>query len=201
MRLLLATSNAGKLREFRAILDGLPVECVTLDAFAGIEEPHEDRATFEGNAALKANYYAERTGLTTVADDSGLEVDALGGAPGVYSARFSGEPKNDRANNEKLVRLLAGVPQQGRSARFKCAAALATPEGLVAIETGAIEGRIIDEPRGENGFGYDPHFLVPQFGCTTAEMPPGLKNRLSHRGQALRKLRAHIERLTTEIPK
>ncbi|MCG3130688.1 MAG: dITP/XTP pyrophosphatase [Phycisphaerae bacterium] len=195
MRILLATTNVGKLREFRQILTGLAVESVALDAFPIIREPEETESTFAGNAALKAQYYAAKTGLPTVADDSGLEVDALGGAPGVLSARYAGEPKDDGANNAKLLAALSGVDAGRRTARFRCAAALATPDGFIRIETGTIEGRIIDAPRGSNGFGYDPLFGVDDYGCTTAEMPPDLKNTLSHRGQALRKLRPHIEAL------
>lgn len=195
MRILLATTNVGKLREFRQILTGLAVESVALEAFPGIREPEETESTFAGNAAMKAQYYAGETGLPTVADDSGLEVDALGGAPGVLSARYAGEPKDDAANNAKLLAALSGVEPERRTARFRCAAALATPDGRVRIEAGTIEGRIIDAPRGSNGFGYDPLFWVDDYGCTTAEMLPDLKNALSHRGQALRKLRPHIEAL------
>lgn len=195
MKLLLATTNPGKLRELRAILDGLPVEIQSLADLLSVPEAPEDEPTFEGNAIAKALYYARTFGLPTVSDDSGLEVDALDGRPGVHSARYAGPEKDDAANNAKLVAALASVPPDRRTARFRCAAALATPRGLIAVETGSIEGRIVDDARGTNGFGYDPHFYVPALGCTTAELPPELKNRYSHRGQAFSRLRPHIERL------
>ena len=195
--LLIATSNRGKLREVRAVLVGLPVRLATLDDHPGIREPVEDADTFEGNAKIKALHYARATGGWTLAEDSGLEVDALGGAPGVYSARYAGPTCDSAANNARLVRELAGVSQDKRSARFRCVAALANPSEVVATASGFIEGVIIDKPRGANGFGYDPHFLVPEYGMTTGEMSPEQKNRISHRGTALRAIRPAIDRFLT----
>ena len=193
--LLIATSNRGTLREVRAVLAGLPVRLATLDDHPGITAPVEDADSFEGNAKLKALYYARATGAWTLAEDSGLEVDALHGEPGVHSARYAGSGCDSAANNAKLVRQLASVSQDRRGARFRCVAALANPSEVVGTASGFIEGVVIDEPRGANGFGYDPHFLVPEYGMTTAEMSPGQKNRISHRGMALRAIRPAIERL------
>jgi len=203
-RLLIATSNLGKLREVQAVLHDLPVELVTLREFPGVPEPVEDGHTFEENARRKALHYARHTGCWTLADDSGLEVDALHGAPGVYSARYAGPSATDAENNAKLIKALAGVPAAGRTARFRCAIALAPPEApragsraagpvVVATACGDLEGVIIDEPRGSNGFGYDPHFLIPARGLTSAELPPDEKNAISHRGQALQAILPAIE--------
>jgi len=167
----------------------------SLSEFPAWPAPVETGETFMANAELKATYYARLSGLWTIADDSGLEVDALGGAPGVYSARYAGEPANDAANNRLLVERLAGVPDERRTARFRCAVALSDGSQILARAVGTVEGRIIDQPRGTNGFGYDPHFWVDRFGMTTAEMTPEQKHAISHRGQALRELRAALERL------
>jgi XTP/dITP diphosphohydrolase len=193
---VLATRNPGKLRELRELLADLPVRVRSLDEFPPVEEPVEDGATFADNARKKAMYYAAATGQWCLADDSGLAVDALGQAPGVHSARFAadrcppGAPRHaiDAANNAKLLELLRNVPQP-RSARFICHVALAG-EGRILIESdGRIEGVIIDEPAGENGFGYDPLFYVPSLGCTTAQLPAQRKNQVSHRGNALREFK------------
>lgn len=193
--ILLATTNAGKLREVRAVLVGLPVALTCLADHPAMAEAVEDAESFEGNARIKALHHARLIGSWALADDSGLEVDALGGAPGVYSARYAGVPGDDAANNARLVGALRGVSREQRTARFRCVLALADPHEVRAVTTGTIEGLIVDEPRGENGFGYDPHFLVPELGKTTAELPPEQKNAISHRGQALRAMRAAIERL------
>jgi len=193
--ILIATTNEGKLREARAILDGLPVQITTLADHPSFPEPIEDAPTFEGNAELKALHYAKLGGCLTLADDSGLEVDALGGEPGVRSARYAGPGCDDAANNEKLVQQLGGIQPEQRTARFRCAVALASPDEVLATASGAVEGRIVDMPRGSNGFGYDPHFFVPEFDMTTAEMSPEQKNRISHRGQAFRGIRPAIELL------
>jgi XTP/dITP diphosphohydrolase len=192
VRVLFASSNPHKVAEVRAILAGCGVEVDGLDAQAGaLPEPVEDAPDFAGNARIKAVYYAQRTARPCLADDSGLEVDALGGAPGVRSARYAGaegaRDERDRANNAKLLRELAGVPRARRTARFVCAMCLAGPGGDVLAETqGAVEGRIGFEPRGTNGFGYDPLFELPDRGCTSAELPPADKNAISHRGRAAR---------------
>jgi XTP/dITP diphosphohydrolase len=191
---LLATRNAGKLREIRQMARLPTVDWHGLDEFGDVPEPAETGATFAENARLKALYYERHTGLCTLADDSGLEVDALGGAPGVLSARFAGWPRDDGANNRKLIALLAGVPLDRRTARFRCALALARGGRIVLESAGVFEGLICDEPRGTNGFGYDPHFLVPELGRTAAELPPEEKNARSHRGQALRGMLEQIGR-------
>lgn len=193
--ILVATTNAGKLREVCAVLSTLPVELLQLGDIPRIEPPEENADTFEENAADKALYYARATGHWTLADDSGLEVDALDGAPGVRSARYAGAAGDDQANNGKLIKALVGVPKERRTARFRCAIALADAERVRASATGLIEGLIVETPRGANGFGYDPHFLVPTHGLTTAEMTPTLKNRVSHRGQALAAILPLIEQL------
>ncbi len=197
-RILIATANPGKVREIASVMTDLPVQWVGLSDLPPVEEPVEDGRTFAENARLKALYYARNTGLWALADDSGLEVDALGGAPGVFSARYAGQQGNDLANNTRLLRELQGVPAERRSARFRCCLALARPEAILAESEGTIEGVIIDESRGDNGFGYDPHFFVPSLGKTTAELSPDNKNSISHRGQALRAMRPAIQRCLTD---
>lgn len=195
--ILIATTNRGKLREVRELLSGLPVRLATLAEHPGLPEAVEDADTFEENAKRKAVHYARLTGHWTLADDSGLAVDALNGSPGVRSARYAGPEADDAANNAKLITELAEVPPKKRTARFCCAVALAGPSGVLAEAFGTVEGTIIDQPRGSNGFGYDPHFYVPRHGMTTAEMDPQRKNRISHRGKAFRAIRPHIKRLLT----
>jgi len=194
-KLLIATSNKGKLREVRAMLESLGVEVLGLTDIVVIEEPIEDGNTFDANARKKAIHYAVASGLWSLADDSGLEVDVLDGAPGVYSARYAGENANDVANNAKLIRELQGIPEARRTARFRCAMALATSDKVVATSSGEIEGVIIDKPRGQNGFGYDPHFFIPGQDRTAAELPPDQKNRISHRAQALAAIHPQIVNL------
>jgi len=191
LHILLATRNAGKLRELRELLTAASAPGVVwrgLHEFPTVPDAPETGQTLAENARAKALYYATATGLLTLADDSGLEVDALGGAPGVYSARYAGTPRDDAANNRKLVAALAGVPLEQRTARFRCAMALAEPGRVLLESSGAVEGLIIDEPRGHNGFGYDPHFLLPDLKKTVAELPAEQKNALSHRGRAARAL-------------
>jgi XTP/dITP diphosphohydrolase len=195
VEILLATRNAGKLRELRELTTDTPIVWRGLDAFREVPDAIEDGASFAENARRKALHYAQATGLDTLADDSGLEVDALGGAPGVHSARYAGTPRSDTANNRKLVLALADVPPDRRTARFRCAMAYVRA-GEVALESeGAFEGLIVDTPRGTNGFGYDPHFLVPALGQTAAELPAEEKNARSHRGMALRAMLAQLEAL------
>ncbi len=194
--LLVATGNPGKLRELRAVLAGLPVALVGLaDARLGtLPEVAETGATFLANALLKAHAYAAWSGLATVADDSGLEVDALGGAPGVRSARYAGPYATDQANLDKLLAELAGVPPERRTARFRCAAALVDPHLGVWHAEAAWEGRLLDTPRGTGGFGYDPVFVPDGWARTSAEVDAEIKDAASHRGQAFRALRPAIER-------
>jgi XTP/dITP diphosphohydrolase len=194
--LLLASANQGKLRELRTILDGLPVELVGL-AEAGLGAPpevEETGDTFLANALLKARAYAAWSGLAAVADDSGLEVDALGGAPGVRSARYAGPGAGDRANLHKLLAALAGVPPERRTARFRCAAVLVDPAVGEWHAEAAWEGRVLEAPRGGGGFGYDPVFLPDGWEQTSAEVDQATKDAASHRGKAFRALRPAIER-------
>ncbi len=193
--ILLATNNAGKVLEIRQVSAHLDWDWRGLGDFRGLPEAVEDGATFAENAGRKALHYAAATGLPTLADDSGLEVDCLDGAPGVYSARYAGDPRSDEANNRKLIAALTGVPTGLRVARFRCAMAFARPGKVLVESKGAVEGSIVDEPRGNNGFGYDPHFLLPNRGKTMAELPREEKNALSHRGQALRAILPKIELL------
>lgn len=195
VEILLATRNPGKVREIRAMTAGLPLHWHGLDDFPDVPDAEETGATFAENARLKALHYAAYTQLDTLADDSGLEVDALGGAPGVNSARYAGEPRSDDANNRKLIAALADVPAAQRTARFRCAMALVRDGAVVAESDGTFEGVIVDTPRGTNGFGYDPHFLVPELGQTSAELPAADKNARSHRGAALRKMLSHVTAL------
>ena len=194
MRLIFATSNPHKVVEARVILArlGVEVQCLA-DIGCNLPEPVEDGATFEDNARLKARYYAQQLGLTCLAEDSGLEVDALNGAPGVYSARYAGvdgaRERRDRANNERLLRELANVGAEQRQARFVCALAVADKAGVIVVEArGTYEGCIAAEPRGANGFGYDPLLYLPDLGRTSAELTSDEKHARSHRGQALRRL-------------
>jgi len=195
--LLFATTNPHKIEEVAAVVEPLGYQVIGLDAVApDIPEPVEDGDTFEANARIKAIAYAAATGRTCLADDSGLEVDALGGAPGVYSARYAGvgstRAERDAANNEKLIKALADVPGPERTARFVCAMCLAEPDGTVTIETrGEFGGVVVDEARGENGFGYDPLIELPD-GRTSAELSPDEKNARSHRGAAARQLAARL---------
>lgn len=190
-RLLFATTNAGKLRELRGLV-GDAVEVLSLkDLPRSIPEPVEDAPTFEGNAEKKARAYAEASGLPTLADDSGLCVDALGGQPGVQSARYA--PGDDKARYEKLLSELKDVPDERRTASFRCALALVKPGGGAArIEVGRCEGVIGHEPRGAHGFGYDPVFYIPSLGRTMAELAQEEKAAISHRGAAFRKMRPHL---------
>lgn len=174
------------------MLEGLPVTIHYLSEFQNLPEAIESGATFEENAELKARHYAALTGLVTLAEDSGIEIDALDGAPGVYSARFAGRHGDDAANNVKVIEQLQGVPEAKRTGRFRCVSVLASADAVIAVAEGTIEGRILDELRGNGGFGYDPLFFVLEIGCTTAEMDRQQKNRISHRGQALRAMKEKI---------
>jgi len=188
MKILLATQNQGKVRELQELLTGEDIEVLSLVDIPDWEEVEETGKTFAENAALKARAAVLRTGLIALADDSGLEVDALDGWPGVYSARFAGEPKDDERNNDKLLELLKTVPDDKRMARFRCALVIATPDGEEYLTEGTVEGRILSQRRGKGGFGYDPLFFVPEFARTMAELNLAQKNKLSHRAQAFRKV-------------
>jgi XTP/dITP diphosphohydrolase len=201
VEVLFATSNAHKVDEVKAILSPLGITVRSLsDVARAPEEPEEDGLTFEDNARLKARYYARELGVTCVAEDSGIEVDALGGAPGVYSARYSGaagtRDERDRANNRKLLDALAQVPAGQRQARFVCVASVAEPSGAILAEArGTFDGVITEEPRGTNGFGYDPLLYLADRGCTSAELRPEEKHARSHRGKAFRQLAERLREL------
>lgn len=186
--LVVATFNPHKLAEIRAILPGLPAELRALSEFPGAAPAEEDGLTLEANALKKALSAARFTGLPSLADDTGLEVDALGGAPGVRSARYAGERASQPENSAKLLAALAGLPPEKRTARFACVTALALPSGETRAARGALEGRIAAAPRGTGGFGYDPIFEVGTGPGTLAELSGEAKNALSHRGAALRAL-------------
>jgi XTP/dITP diphosphohydrolase len=191
VKVVIATRNRHKVKEIAALLDEarLGIEAVTIDAIAPHAALLENEATFEGNALAKARQAAAACSLPAMADDSGIEVDALGGAPGVHSARWAGEPSDDGRNNQKMLRELASVPAAKRTARYRCVAAFVDPaRGLEIIRAGACEGVLLDAPRGQAGFGYDPLFLVSSLGQTMAELDLPTKNRLSHRAAAFRAL-------------
>ena len=194
-KLLIATSNRGKAREMRAILSDLPVTLLSLADFPPLVEPVEDADTFEGNARTKAIHYARLTNTWSLADDSGLVVNALNGAPGVKSARYAGMQCDAAANNAKLIAALADIDEDKRQARFCCAIAVASPTEVLAVASGTVEGVIVDDPVGHNGFGYDPHFFMPAQGQTAAELSPEVKNSISHRARALQAIRPRIEEL------
>lgn len=195
-QLVLATGNAGKLKELQALLDGLGLDIVTQKSL-GVTDADETGLSFVENALLKARHAARATGLPALADDSGLCVDVLGGAPGIYSARYSGEGATDERNNRKLLETLAPLRGQGPlTARFVCVLALVrhADDPLPLLCQAEWEGEILDAPRGEQGFGYDPLFWVPSEGMSSAELPRERKNAISHRGQALQLLKARIGR-------
>lgn len=194
MRVVLATANAGKHRELQALLAPLGLS-IELQSSFGIEPPTESGASFRENALLKARHAADLTGLPAIADDSGLEVDALGGRPGVHSARYAGEGASDAANIRKLLDEMRGIPDAQRTARYRCVIVLVrdAAAGAPLVADGVWEGRILHEPRGAGGFGYDPVFEVPGTGRSAAELSAAEKNALSHRGQALRALAARLQ--------
>jgi XTP/dITP diphosphohydrolase len=193
LQLLIASANKGKVAEYRELLEGLECDLLSVED-AGISgEVEETGGTYEENARLKAVTCAARSGLITLADDSGLEVDALGGEPGVRSARYAGANATDAQRVAYLLEKLRNVPVERRSARFVCVIAIATPGGEVTFCRGECPGAIVTQPRGDRGFGYDPAFLLPERGVTMAELPPEMKNRLSHRGRAAAKARMVLE--------
>jgi XTP/dITP diphosphohydrolase len=202
-RIVVATANPHKLDEIASILAPHHLD-VTLVAMTelGVASPVEDGDTFEANALLKARHCVVATGLPALADDSGLEVDALGGAPGVHSARYAGDPADDLANNRRLAAELAAIPGPERTARFVCVAAFVTPEGDEVVRRGTMAGRIVDAPRGTNGFGYDPFFLADATtdGRTNGELTAAEKDAISHRGAAFRAIAADVAAWTTAHP-
>ena len=202
--LVMATRNAGKVRELAQLLGDLDVQLLSLNDFPELPEIPEEGATFADNAAAKARAVARLTGLPALADDSGLEVAALGGRPGVFSARYAqdrtgGKTPTDEENWRKLLDELRDVPPDKRQARFVCEIALAFPHGRLVTTRGELVGAIAQEPRGSQGFGYDPVFWLPDYQATVAELDPAVKNRLSHRGRALQKLKEILARAPAEF--
>jgi XTP/dITP diphosphohydrolase len=191
-KIVLATNNPHKAGEIREILRGIPFEILSAADFPNFPDPEEHGATLEENARIKAIAVHKATGLWAIADDSGLEVDALGGAPGVVSARFAGPGCTFADNNRKLLELMKDIPDGERGARFRCVAALAMSPDDVHVFTGEIAGTITREPHGQGGFGYDPVFFVPVLGGTFAEASAMDKNRLSHRGRAFRRVADYL---------
>lgn len=190
--IVLATGNKGKIKEFSGLLEGVFDRIISLRDLESPPEVVEDGDTFRDNALKKAHAIARYSGKPALADDSGLAVDALGGRPGVYSARYAGDDATDRDNVKKLLQELEGV--QNRTARFVCCLALVTPEGEEIVVSGSCEGVIADEPAGEGGFGYDPVFFLPEIGKTMAEIRPELKNKISHRARAAKALIEHLQK-------
>ena len=191
--IVLATGNEGKIREIKDILKGTKVKFLSIKDFPDLPILREEGESFIENALFKARKIAKLTGKIALADDSGLEVEALGGAPGIHSACFAGEERNSEKNNRYLLKLLENVPQAERKAHFKCAAVLVHPDGEAKFVEEKCSGLIAFEPRGDGGFGYDPLFIVPEYNLTFAELPPEIKNEISHRAKAFRKIRCTIE--------
>lgn len=194
-RIIFATGNAGKMVEIRAILADLGIPVLSMKEAGITADIVEDGKSFEENADIKAKAIMELTGDVVLADDSGLEIDYLNGEPGIYSARYMGEDTSYEIKNQNLIDRLAGVPKEKRTARFVCAISAAFPDGTVLHSRGTIEGIIGYEAKGENGFGYDPIFYLPEYQCTTAELSPEKKNELSHRGKALRMMKEKLREM------
>jgi XTP/dITP diphosphohydrolase len=195
-KLLLATNNKAKVREYKSLLQGIPYVIVTLAEQGITTEVEEVGGSLEENARLKATALAEESRLLSLADDSGLEVDALGGEPGPLSARYAGEGASDKERVSYLLAKLQGVPREERTARFRCVIAIARPDGMVELCSGECPGFIAMAPRGDQGFGYDPVFYLPELDKTMAELPLEQKNQVSHRGQAVRKARELLRKLS-----
>ena len=193
MRIIFATGNKDKMKEIRAILADLGMEILSMKEAGLTADITEDGVTFEENAEIKARAIAGLCRDIVLADDSGLEIDALGGEPGIYAARYLGEDTSYRVKNKNLIDRLEGIPDEKRTARFVCAIAAVFPDGSSEVVRGVIEGRIGYEERGNNGFGYDPIFIAPEYGCTTAELSEEQKNRISHRGKALEMMKIIIK--------
>lgn len=194
MELFLATRNEGKIREIEELLQGCEISLTSLKDYPDAPEVAENGEVYRDNALKKARFFTGWTGKLTVADDSGLEVDYLQGRPGVFSARYAGKGRDDRENSRKLLRELKGIPREKRGAVFRCVMVLVAPWGDEEVVEGECRGQIGFEERGEGGFGYDPIFVIPRYGKTVAELSIAEKNRLSHRGKALRKLKKILKR-------
>lgn len=193
-RMIFATGNENKMKEIREILGALPLEILSMKEAGVPADIVEDGKTFEENALIKARAICKLAGEMVLADDSGLEIDYLNKEPGIYSARYMGEDTSYHIKNKSLIDRLEGVPDEKRTARFVCAIAAVFPDGKELVVRGTVEGIIGYEEKGENGFGYDPIFYLPERGCTTAELPPEEKNSISHRGNALRLMKELLER-------
>jgi XTP/dITP diphosphohydrolase len=189
MKIVFASSNEGKVKEINKMLEGMEIELVSLSNYSHVPEIVEDGKSFLENALKKAKIISEFTGEIVLADDSGLQVEVLGGEPGIYSARYAGEKATDAENNAKLLDKLKNIPQEKRTAFFSCVLVLYKTDGSYDYFKGKWNGQVIDEGRGNNGFGYDPIFFVPQLKMTAAELPVEIKNKVSHRGQAVAQLK------------
>lgn len=199
MQIVIASRNKKKIEELRRILQGLPIEILSVDDFPHLEEVVEDGNSFEENALKKARYVYQTTGLPALADDSGLEVEALGGKPGVFSARYAGENATDEENVNKLLIEMKEIPEDKRKARFVCCIAFVSSKGEEQVFWGYAKGKITKEPRGKLGFGYDPVFIPEGYKLTFAELPPEEKDRLSHRRKALDKLKKYLVKLASTL--
>ena len=188
-KIVFATGNENKLKEIRMIMADVDVEIVSMKEAGCYVDVEETGITFEENSVLKAKAIAEKSGMITLADDSGLEIDYLNKEPGIYSARYMGEDTPYSIKNAELLRRMEGVPDEKRSARFVCAVSMVRPDGTYEVVRCTMEGRVAYEIKGENGFGYDPIFFLPEYGCTSAELSPEDKNAISHRGKALRAIK------------
>ena len=193
-RIVFASRNRGKIKEMQALLKGSGVSLHSLEDYPDLPEIQEDGKSFLENALIKARTISELTGELALADDSGLEVEALHGAPGIYSARYAGEKANDEKNNRKLLGDLTGIPPAGRKAVFQCVLILYRPDGSYQAFDGSWDGRIAESPAGQGGFGYDPLFYLPERGVTVAELPDKIKNRISHRAKAAAKLKIWLQK-------
>ncbi len=198
-KIIFATGNEGKMREVRMILGDLGIQVISMKEAGVTAEAEENGTTFEENAIIKAREIMEKTGEIVLADDSGLEVDALGGEPGIYSARYMGHDTSYHIKNNSLIERLEGKTGEERSARFVCAIAACFPDGRVLTTRGTMEGQIGYEEKGENGFGYDPVFYLPEYQCYSAELPLEEKNKLSHRGKALRLMKEALQKEQEDI--
>lgn len=193
-KLLLATTNLGKIKEFCSLFEQIPFQITTPDKEQIILDVEESGSTFSENAYIKAIAYMKESGIISLADDSGIEVDALGGKPGIYSARYGGKSLNDKDRVELLLKNMEGVPWEKRTARFRASIVIAWPDGKAILKEGVFEGYIGYKPKGVNGFGYDPIFFLPQFGMTSAQLTKEKKNKISHRSIASKKILDHLQR-------